>query len=440
MSEKIEQLVAMRLATYFKQQTMTPALTELKTELATDLNEAANDKQATSGSAEAAVAAAFSDFGDIHDLIAQVNAENGSAANLHAHRVAIDDDSLMIDDGEMLKMDANGVSINHGAIKADASGLKLGKVIFNEDGINIEGRPGVRPNFGDPVQPLNLAGEYQDNLRLVNEQRFEIAALTTLSIAYRSARVKILPTVGADDEIIVREYMNHNNAAYYAQTNQAGSALSVAQGKVPFLIPLRVHVQIHVPAKFMGDLSVASRSGALLIAGLKNLGVVNLRVVSGSCRIGTVSARALSADIVSGSLQLDQLRVTEQLGMLVKSGRLRLADVQAGQFTATATSGSIQGTQLVGGGSWNAKSGAIKLSFDRLTGAINLDAKSGAIKLALPADASYRFELEAHSGRVVAPANAVKDHIADGYQAGQVGTTPKYQVKGRTTSGSIRLY
>lgn len=36
MSAKIEQLVAMRLNTYFKQQPVTPALTELKTELATD--------------------------------------------------------------------------------------------------------------------------------------------------------------------------------------------------------------------------------------------------------------------------------------------------------------------------------------------------------------------------------------------------------------------
>lgn len=455
MSEKIEQLVAMRLNTYFKAQTMTPAMTELKTELATDLNEAANDKSEGGLDPEAAVAEAFSDFGDINDLIKQVNSENGNDKNLHAHHVVMDGDGIEVDDGETLKIDAegmtikggrlfsadaNGVSINNGAIKADKDGLKLGHLTINSEGINHHDPTSSAPDFDASVQPLNLAGAYLDNLALVNEQRFAVADIDDLSIAYRSARVKVLPTVGGDDEIIVREYMNHNNAAYKATTAQTGRALSIEQGKVPFLIPLRVHAQILVPAKYAGNLKLSSASGTVLMAGLTNLNIVNLRVTSGSCKLDTLAAQALSTDVVSGSLVMNHIQVTGQFGMLVKSGRLKMAAVQAGQFTVNVVSGSIQGSQLVGGGSWSAKSGSMKLGFDRLTGDLNLNDKSGSIKFYVPRDASYRYELEARSGRVYAPINSQPEHIADGYQTGQVGTTPTYTIIGRTTSGSIHLY
>lgn len=440
MSEKIEQLVAMRLNTYFKTQTMTPALTELKTELATDLNEAANDKATNGLDSEAAVAEAFSDFGDINALIQQINTENGNETNLHAHHVVMDDEGIEIDDGETLKVNSDGISINNGAIKADHDGLKLGKLVINGDGINLNDQPVPAPDFGTPSQPLNLAGEYHDSLNLVNEKRVAVADITDLSISYRSARVKVLPTVGGEDEIIVREYMNHNNAAYNATVTQQGSALSIEQGKVPFLIPLRVHVQVLVPANYAGNLKLASSSGTVLMAGLAHLGVVNIRITSGSSKLDSIQAQALSADVVSGNLVMIQVQVAEQLGMLVKSGRLKLSAVQAGQYTVTVTSGSIQGVQLIGGGSWTAKSGTMKLAFSKLTSDLNLSDKSGSIKFSLPRDASYRYELEARSGRVVAPNNAQPEHIADGYQTGQVGTTPTYTVQGRTTSGSIHLY
>ncbi len=132
--------------------------------------------------------------------------------------------------------------------------------------------------------------------------------------------------------------------------------------------------------------------------------------------------------------------MTNQLGMLVKSGRLRLQRVTAGQFTISATSGTITGAALVGGGSWTVKSGALKLDFDQIAGNVNLNAKSGSVKVVVPEDASYRYELEARSGRVVAPKNAQVTHYADGYQAGQVGSTGKYLIQGRTTSGTIRLF
>ncbi|MFC6179736.1 DUF4097 family beta strand repeat-containing protein [Lactiplantibacillus daowaiensis] len=455
MSEKIEQLVAMRLNTYFKNQPMTPALAELKTELATDLNEAANDKAQAGATPEAAVAEAFSDFGDINAVIAQVNADNGTTEAFHQHRMTMNDDGVQIDDGKTLKIDrdgvslnegrtfkadADGVSIGNGAIKADADGLKLGKLVMNDDGISFNGQPATQPDWGGPAQPMNLAGEYQDSLRLANEQRFAVADVQDLAISYRSARVKILPTVGGSDEIIVREYLQPNNSAYYAQITQQGPRLQVAQGKVPFLIPLRVHVQIHVPADFAGNLTVQSQSGTVLLAGLTQLGIVNLQVASGNCDLADLKAQALSADLKSGSLKLSRIQVADQFGMLVRSGRIRLASVTAGQFTVNATSGSIQGTGLVGGGSWNAHSGAIRLAFQRLTGDINLNAHSGAIKLATPADASYTYELESHSSRVIAPKRAVKDRIADGYQTGTVGTTAQVNIHGRAHSGSIQLY
>jgi len=439
MTEKIEQLVAMRLNTYFKNQATTPALTELKTELEADLNEAANDKVKAGQEPEDAVAEAFSDFGDINDLIQQINAENGTNQKLHGPHIVVDDDGVSINEGKTLKIDRDGMSINNGTIEANSDGLKIGKLVMNDDGINYAGEPVGQFGFDEMDQSVNLAGEYQDNLRLVNEQRFDAAEIQDLSIAYRSAQVKVLPTIGGQNEIIVREYMKPNNTAYYAKIEQRGNALRVEQGKVPFLIPLRVHVQIHVPEDYAGDLKLASKSGSVLLAGLKHLNVMNLRVTSGNCRVAGVAATAMSADIISGSLKLSQVQVADQFGMLVKSGRIRLSQVAAGQFTVNATSGSIHGVDVSGQGSWTAHSGTIKLALRQLTGDLNLNAHSGAIKLTMPQDASYRYQLESHSGRVTSPERAVKEHVADGYQAGYVGPTAKHLITGRAHSGSIKL-
>ena len=454
MSAKTEQLVAMRLNSYFKDQPQTPALVELKAELTSDLNEAAADKQQAGLAPEEAVAEAFSDFGDINELIRQINAENGTTKTIHGHHVVMDDDGIRVDDGETLKInndgvyvkggrafkaDSEGVSINDGAIKADSHGLKLGSWTFNEDGINLNGDAQAQPDFKVPSMPLDLTGEYTENLPLVNERRFDAKTITTLVLHYKSARVKILPTQGDTDEIIVREYMNHNNTTYQAQVSQNEEELKVTQGKVPFLIPLRVHVQIHVPISLTGNVMVTSRSGSVLVAGLPHLDTVNLQVISGSARVAEVGSQAFSADVTSGSCDLDGVQVTNQLGMLVKSGRIRMHAVTAGQFTISATSGTVTGDALNGGGSWSVKSGSLKLAFANIAGDINLNAKSGSIKVGVPSDASYAYELEAQSGRITAPKNGSATHFADGYQAGQVGITGTYTIKGRTTSGTIRL-
>jgi len=94
MSAKTEQLVAMRLNSYFKDQQQTPALVELKAELTSDLNEAAADKQQAGLAPEEAVAEAFSDFGDINELIRQINAENGTTKTIRGHHVVMDDDGI----------------------------------------------------------------------------------------------------------------------------------------------------------------------------------------------------------------------------------------------------------------------------------------------------------------------------------------------------------
>ncbi|RRK09847.1 hypothetical protein D1831_10495 [Lactiplantibacillus garii] len=451
MSAKIEQLVAMRLTSYFKEQPKTPALTELRSELAADLNEAANDKERAGLDPEAAVAEAFSDFGDINELIRQINAENGTTTTIHGHHVVMDNDGLSVDDGQTLKInadgiylkggralkaDADGVSINNGAIQADTHGLKLGSWTFDEDGINLNGdAQTAKPQ----AAPINLAQEYSETLPLVNEQRFDAATLTRLTVAYKAAQVKIIPTQGASQEVIVREYMNHKNAAYQSQIEQAGDELKVVQGKVPFLIPLRVHVQIHVPADFTGNLTLTNRSGHLLVAGFQRLNALDLQVLSGNAVVSDLHSRALSMDVTSGDAELTNLRVINQLGLLVKSGRTRLTTVTAERFIVSVTSGTVRGTALTGGGSWTVKSGSLKLDLAAVVADVHLMAKSGTIKVTVPTDASYAYELESHSGRVVAPKNGTATHLADGYQAGRVGVTGQYLIQGQTTSGTIKL-
>ena len=439
MSVKIEQLIAMRLNTYFKHQPVTPALTELKTELATDLNEAANDKARGGLEPEAAVAEAFSDFGDINQLIQQVNAENGTTKHVHGHRVTVAEDSITVDDGKTLKIDAQGLSINDGVIKADAHGLKVGRWTLDSTGLNEQASTDTAASSRPQDQSVNFTGEYTERLPLVNEQRLPVAGLTSIAISAQSATVKVLPTRGTTDEVIVREFMNYKNPAYQGQVTQTGTELQIVQGKVPFLIPLRVHIQVLIPTQFGGALSLASRSGNVLLGGLQRLAGLNLQVTSGNARVTAIAAVTLSSAITSGSLEMAHVQIAEQLELLVKSGRIQLRRVTAGTYAVNAASGSINGQQLRGGGHWVAKSGSIKLTFAAITGNTDLTANSGSIKVVMPMDASYRYELESQSGRVQAPKYATVDRQADGYQTGQVGSTGAYLIRGRARSGMINL-
>lgn len=480
MSAKIEQLVAMRLNTYFKHQPDTAALVELKTELAADLNEAANDKAASGFEPEEAVAEAFSDFGDINALIKQINEENGSTEHVHGHQVIVDDNGIEIDDGKTLKINADGLSINNGTIKADANGLKVGNWILDAHGLQNQAetdfdderrsqqrgqsqqqeqsqQPGetsqretdadqeqsttddTATDESNPHVTANLDDVYRERHPLVNEQRVSLTGLAHIAINYRAATVKVLPTREAGDDVIIRDYMNYNNPAYYSQVTTFEDRLEIVQGKVPFLIPLRVHVQILIPASYAGQLTLNDRSGNVIMGNLQHLSELQLQVVSGSARLVAVGMTTFTSEVTSGSLTMADVQVAEQLVLNVKSGRTRLLDVAAGNYNVRVTSGSVSGQQVRGGGQWTAKSGSIKLALAAINGDTTLAAHSGSIKVSTPADASYRYELESQSGRVTAPHFAQVDHHADGYQAGRVGTTATYLISGRARSGSISL-
>lgn len=440
MTATIETLVAEQLATYFENQTMTPTLTELKAELTADLNEAALDQVQAGRTPAAAVAIAFADFGDIETVITQVEAENGpTTTEVEPPVMTVNENGVYVNGGRTLKADANGVSIGDGAVKADRNGLKLGKLVMNEDGISYGDQTKEMPDWQSTVAPFNLGLAYQDNLRLANEQQFSATELTMLTVSYRSARVKVLPTNDDSDDVIIREYMQPNNPAYYAHCSETGTNLTVTQGKVPFLIPLRVHVQVLVPASFTGDVTVASKSGTVLIAGLSSVKTLALKVASGNAELADLTVQTTTVDLASGSLKMGHVQVTDQCRLLVRSGRVRLAQVSAITFTVKATSGSVTGNDLIGAGDWQAHSGALRLAWQQLTGDLNLDAHSGAIKVSLPATASYRYELESHSGRITTPTRAIRDRVADGYQTGTVGANAQYQIHGRAHSSSIKL-
>jgi hypothetical protein len=376
--EQIAELIKTKLNEYFKNKKKSSSLKELYAELAADLNAAVQDKVKNQIPPQVAVEQAFKEFGDLQQLVDQTASE---AADLTS---------------------------------------KVSQASLFNDG------------FFD--------NQFNDQLPLVNEKEFAADSLNELIVNCLQAQVKILPLQDKNSrKILVREFMNFNNSAYYARFEQSGGQLLIKQGKTPFLIPLKVQLQIQVPADFAGKLTISETKGSAAIERLNALKNVVLQIKSGEAEIKNTRMQQLNGKILSGSCQLDSVKTDQLLALQVSSGSARLTAVTAQNFDIKVQSGRIKGEQLTGKGSFQVASGMLKLIFSALNGDLLLAVKSGSIKATLPATATYRYDLKALNGRIKAPNQAETLHQAMGHQSGQIGADPKYLVRGETISGTIKI-
>lgn len=450
MNEKIDKLVTTKLEKIFNDYPDNLDLKELKDELTSDLIASAEDKMTPEIDESEAVTQAFQEFGDIDDVINQVLNEskdydtNHYHKTIQAHNIDLDDQGVRIDNGKVLNINDQGITINNGkTMRISADGIKLGNMVINEDGINFHDRTEASDNrsfdeFNAKFNQNDFETEvHVESLPLVDTKDFETQSLTKIDVSYENADLKILPTDG--DKIIVREYMSRNNPDYQVKTQVKDDTLTIVQGRVPHFLPLRIKVQVLLPISFNGFLRVSSNSGSLLIQNLSSLQETLINVHSGLINVRDVVVEKMLIKAASGKVVLEDLNAKEELSVDSKSSVINLDNVYSAKYELMAKSGTIKAVDLGGGGLITAKSGTIKVDFEKVTSDVNVNNASGTIKLTMPKDDSFAFDLEAHSGIVRFNKDATYQHDIQNLKEGIVGDAPQYKLVARATSGTIKV-
>lgn len=460
MNEKIVELVKKQLSEIFEDYPHTPDIHELAEELKSDLIAAAEDKVDEGKSLEDAVKESFAEFGDINDLIDEVmqdDVDDEQPDSEGSHHIDINQSGITIDGGDKLKIDKTGVFINKGKsfradgdgvsigegriFQADENGMKLGNMTIDGRGINFDqNKNKVRDTFSkfDEQFDHHVDTEvYVETLNLFNEESFAIEDIERLDINYSYAVLRVLPTDG--DKIILREYMSRNNPDYFARTKSQDGTVKIAQGRYPKFLHLKVRTQVLIPRKFAGDMRIGNIAGNLHVTGIGGLRTVKATINSGNGYFNNISVENLSVRDQSGKVKLDNVKAEDVLELSAHSGSIKIHNVLGREFEINAHSGAIRGEGLSGSGHIVSHSRTVALSINELTGDLEAESHSGAVKITmLPKD--YKFDLQAKSGIVRAPELAVLDHDTLDFKDGRVGNEPIYTVKGKASSGTVKLY
>lgn len=469
--DTIDHMVARRLADYFADYPTTDEMTELKEELQADLSEAAHENEAHGETITDAVNHAFDSLGNLDDLVDEImtNRENPTdqadhqkaddttstthqftgTHHFHGHHIDITDGKIMVDGGQTMRIDEDGVNIKNGKISVNKDGIRLGNLVMDDQGIRTDNhqKAQANPETDDPFADFDAAfGQtnpadteiYVERLNLVNEQRFSASQVERIDFDYADAAIRVLKNSDSD-EIIFREYMSRGNQSYFGSSQVTDGTLTIRSGRHPHLLPLRIRTQLLIPASFAGDLLLKAHSGSVRLDELAALNQVRLIVRSGSLNINGGQIKDLSTELNSGSLKVNHLAISGLFRVNAQSGTVRFDGVKADRFEVNAHSGAIRGMRLIGSGTFKAHSGSINLAFAQLTGNLDTAASSGSIKLAFAPDVEYNFDLDADSGSIKGPANAIYDHDKTSFKDGAVGDDPHVYVTAAAKSGSIRL-
>jgi len=277
-----------------------------------------------------------------------------------------------------------------------------------------------------------------DDGRLVNEQEIAIGQINAIAVHYGSDSVAFLRH--DSPSIIVREYIDRNDSALFADIRLAGNTLVVTGGRrpvtlMPFSIgPVRGHVEIFVPQAIMA-IEITTSSGSIAIPDAHNVasftvsnssgriransitadsvvmgnssgGISINNIVADSVRIGSssgaIEARSIeagAADIKnsSGRITIDSL-VAESAVVRTSSGRIGIDSIASGGAEINSSSGSIALGRIEGSARIGSSSGGVRGALGMGAGNVFISTTSGSVTLDLPRSLSFDFLSRSSSG------------------------------------------
>ena len=435
------ELITEKLDEIFSKVEYTPDTVDLYDEVFMNLKESCSDYMESGLSHELAIEKAFSDLGDLSELL---NDLSPSA-------------KTNISEGEETT-GINGSELTGGASTMEGS--------FKEE----EAKP----------FPKVIVGAFLSKRVLVNQVAIPSDSITNVAVSYTYDSLEFLPS--HDDNFYIKEFMNLNDPRLFTRWQVENNILTIESGQRPLVSiginGLNTKIKIFIPKSYHHKLQIKVTSGSVKIEELGHLTSLETEVTSGSQKLSEISADQLQtygssgsiklkeitstdfrgkassgtiqvkeittntfkAYTTSGSIKIDDSTISEHLDLESTSGSLKVLDTNTNEMKLRATSGSIRGVVSNVKGIFKTKSGSIKLITPLLSGTTQLHSASGSISLQLKEEQVFNFKLRfgSGSGKVKLPKtliNVQKRHVLEGF----VGEASDTLVSGETLSGSITI-
>ncbi|WP_035451904.1 DUF4097 family beta strand repeat-containing protein [Agrilactobacillus composti] len=272
-------------------------------------------------------------------------------------------------------------------------------------------------------------------------QSFDIAAVQNLDLAIGFGTVNFQQS--PDNALHIRQDQKPELAAYRLALVQDGPTLHLKVANVSWLHYLTPFghphstVTIALPKAFAGDISGQVSAGLLNFTNFQTKANFNLTIKASNTKVDQVQANNMNILLSAGNFKADGL-ITATLTVHTKASNIRLIGVQ-GQMDIAAHSGTIKAQDLSGFGSFSAHSGTIKAAWTKVNGDLHFSAHSGTVNVQTPADADFKFSLQARSGAVKLKRPAHYDLQVTGAAMGTTtnGNEPIYQLTATANSGTV---
>jgi DUF4097 and DUF4098 domain-containing protein YvlB len=322
---------------------------------------------------------------------------------------------------------------------------------------------------------LTGVSAYCGSLKLVNEQEIGLDNINSIEIVYHSEEVALFR--GNTDAIVIKEYMNKDNANFYAEITNSDGKLTVKRGNhlsFRLFYILRARIEVYIPELTMKDLTIKTTSGRIKASDEYICSKINMESTSGSISVNFMVADTVRLKTISGGIHSD--RIKGNTTVQTTSGGITLGNVEgdvfaksssgkisggtiSGNINVHTTSGKIVFGEIDGNASTKALNGRIELNMVSGTitakttsgsihcstaengGNISIASTSGGIYLGIPQNNSFKFSSRTTSGSLSTPfSDKLFSPVSDRNSAqGTIGGENGQNIDIKTTSGSIKI-
>jgi hypothetical protein len=312
-----------------------------------------------------------------------------------------------------------------------------------------------------------------EDLPLVNTETLSLGGMDSLMISYGHDELVLRESESGD--LVIKEYMNRNNARYFARVSRTAGAVRIRDGRRPWLRwNWRARAEIYLPRSFRGDLRISHASGLLSAdMDLPGYRTVDITVSSGKVFLKEVSGETVSIHVSSGEMELraasgnsfislssGKIHIGGMEGgehrIKVSSGRLRIGALEGqtglelssgnvavdrvrGGMDAQVSSGSLELGEFSGSGSFRVSSGNVRMVLEDLREDLRFRLSSGTIDLGIPREIPFNLDAQTNSGSVQVDEGGLEVLQVSGNSAvlRPLGTGAERTIFARLSSGTL---
>lgn len=253
-------------------------------------------------------------------------------------------------------------------------------------------------------------------VQLVNTCELSLEGIRSIEISYMAESIQLFHAEGT--QLMIKEYMNREEPALFANVNISGGSILVRNGRRQGYFGLRSRVEVFLPASWQGSLALATVSGSIKSPDVWEMAAFSARTISGEVEMNAIKAATVRLSSTSGKVKAEKA-----------DGNLEMRSI----------SGAIRLGEGAGGGVFKTTSGSVRINFNQLRGNIEASSVSGGVRIGVPQDASFEFEGHSVSGGIH---TGFDDRLVFQRRKkahGFVGGAPFYHIKASSTSGSIHV-